>query len=193
MVKILRQQIILIQALCLVFILSSCGTKTSYVSVCEGEDIEQELDKPISEEGVNQMTSFTVPYKLLESGVMTIHVKFNDTASFDAIFDTGCTGMVISAQEANSLFKSGSLTRYDKIGIQAADIASGESMVNYLYNIHSVSVSDINGRTHVVNDIPVAVVENPIAPVLIGYRVIEQLANENSYTVDLKRRVIIFN
>ncbi len=180
---------------CFVLILISCENKSSYVPVNNGEDSGQENFSKNKNSGkdINQNISFTVPFKLLPSGIKTIHVKFNDSASFDAIFDTGCSGVLISLQEAMSLVKSGTLSQNDILGTQQSSIASGDIMENQVFNIHEITLFDINGKPHTLNDIPVTVVENPGATVLIGDIVIDQLANNNSYTVDLKRRVIVFN
>lgn len=51
---------------------------------------------------------------------------------------------------------------------------------------------DVNGKAHTLNDIPATVTNNPGAPVLVGNIVIDQLAKK-SYTIDLSRRVIVFN
>lgn len=177
-------------------ILTACENKSTYVPVSNESDDSQ---KSITTErsSVNEkhlyIDSFTVPYKLLSNGIKTLHVKFNDSASFDAIFDTGCSGMLISLQEAMSLVKSGTLTQNDIIGTQQSSIASGEVMVNQVFRIHEITLVDVNGKPHTLVDIPVTVVENPGAAVLLGDVVIDQLANNKSYTVDLQRRVIIFN
>ena len=177
-------------------ILASCENKSSYVPVNnenESKDETISIQTSSNKEIDQNVSSFTVPYKLMSTGIKTIHVKFNDSASFDAIFDTGCSGMLISLQEAMSLVKSGTLTQNDIIGTQQSSIASGEIMENQVLNIHEITLVDINGKAHTLNDIPVTVVENPGAAVLLGNIVIDQLANNNSYTVDLRRRVIIFN
>lgn len=91
-----------------------------------------------------------------------------------------------------SLVKSGTLSLSDRVGTQQSSIASGEIMENEVFNIHTITILDINGKTHTLNDVPATVVRNPGAPVLVGNIVIDQLANQ-SYMVDLSRRVIVFN
>jgi hypothetical protein len=134
---------------------------------------------------------FSVNYKDTQNGVKTIHVKLNDAAGFDAIFDTGCSGMLISLQEAMSLVKAKTLTNDDSIGSQKSSIANGEIVENQVYKIHEVSVVDTKGVKHSVYNVPVSIVENPGADVLIGNIIIDRLA-EYSYTVDLKNKVIVF-
>ena len=141
-------------------------------------------------ESVNQ-TSFSIAYKNTNSGVKTIHVKLNDAASFDAIFDTGCSGMLISLQEAMSLVKSGTLKPEDCLGESKSTIANGEVIENAVFKIHEVSLVDTKGQKHTIYDVPVTVVENPGADILVGNIIIAQLA-EYAYTIDLKQHIIIF-
>lgn len=139
----------------------------------------------------NEAKKFVIAYKKTDSGVKTVHVKLNDAASFDAIFDTGCAGMLISLQEALSLIKAGTFSEKDRLGKQKSSIANGEIIENDVFNIHEVTLVDIDGHSHTIHDVPVTVVENPGADVLIGNRVIDRLAN-SLYTIDLQKQVIIF-
>ncbi|MCH5346025.1 MAG: aspartyl protease family protein [Muribaculaceae bacterium] len=176
-------------------ILTSCENKHSYIPVDQNDKIEETTIVESSDlifDSVSQ-NSFAVPFKQLPSGVKTIHVKFNDTAGFDGIFDTGCSHLLISLQEARSLYKSGTLSHDDLLGIQESSIASGEIMVNQVFNIHEIAITDVNGIMHVLYDIPATVVENLEASILIGNIVIDQFADYNSYSVDLKNNLIVFN
>ena len=173
----------------LLSLFASCTeNKTSYIPT------EDNTDSISSQESVSDDMKgecFSIAYKKTKSGVKTVHVKFNDSAGFDAIFDTGCGGMLISLQEAMSLVKSGTLTPSDSLGSQKATIANGEIVENAVFRIHEVTLVDTNGQAHTIYDVPVSIVENPGADVLIGNIVIDHLA-EYSYTIDLKRNVIIF-
>lgn len=164
---------------------SSTNQEISQTQIAESEATDYSKTKPID-------YSFTVAFDETESGVKTIHLKFNEAASFNAIFDTGCSGLLISMQEAMSLVKAGTLSLSDRIGTQQSSIASGEIMENEVFNIHTVTIMDVNGKAHTLNDIPATVANNPGAPVLVGNIVIDQLAKK-SYTIDLSRRVIVFN
>lgn len=171
------------------FLMCSCGdSKTSYVPSKVTTD---SLSHVTDNSNDKSHSCFSINYKDNRNGVKTIHVKLNDAAGFDAIFDTGCSGMLISFQEAMSLVKAGTLTNDDSIGSQKSSIANGEIVENQVYKIHEVSVVDTNGVKHSVYDVPVSIVENPGADVLIGNIIIDRLA-EYSYTVDLKNKVIVF-
>lgn len=177
--------------------LSACNGGANYVPVSstnqEVSPTQIAESKPDDNSKVKPTDySFTVAFDETESGVKTIHLKFNEAASFNAIFDTGCSGLLISMQEAMSLVKAGTLSLSDRIGTQQSSIASGEIMENEVFNIHTVTIMDVNGKAHTLNDIPATVANNPGAPVLVGNIVIDQLAKK-SYTMDLSRRVIVFN
>lgn len=150
---------------------------------------EPEVIEPISIERNDD--SFEIPFKLNPSGVKTIYVKFNDVAGFDAILDTGCSGLTISLQEAYSLAKSGTLTEQDGLGTSYSTVATGQVVANGVYNIHELSIQDTEGRQHTIYDIPATVMQNPTAPILIGNVVLDQFA-ANRYTIDLNNGVIRF-
>lgn len=172
------------------FLLFSCsGKRTSYyVTTTEEQEDTLVSDIPNEKDEIN--SSFSVAYKTME-GVKTVHVKLNDAASFDAIFDTGCSGMLISLQEALSLVKSGTLTQEDRLENQSSSIASGEVVENQVFRLHEITLMDTNGKPHTVHNVPVTVMENPGAAVLVGNFVIDQLA-EYAYTIDLKNHTIVF-
>lgn len=134
---------------------------------------------------------FEVDFKKTEANVKNIHVKLNDANGYDALFDTGCSGMMISKLEWAELLKSKTLTKDDYVGESYVTLADGSVITHPVYNIHSVSVTDKNGNVHTLNDIYVTVAENPEADVIIGNAVIDNFA-KNSYTVDLKNKVIKF-
>ncbi len=135
--------------------------------------------------------SFEVPFKKIESNLKTIHINLNGKNSYDAIFDTGCSGVSISALEAVDLQKSGTLAEKDHTNDAVITMADGSQLVQPVYNLREITVVDKNGQEHTLRDIEASIVENLGAPILIGSSVIDNLAR-NSYTVDLKKRVIRF-
>lgn len=168
------------------FTIISCDEKKYEPVSIEGDNHLDTLQKNLPQE-----KGFSIAYKQDRNGIKTIHVKLNDVASFDAIFDTGCSGLLISLQEAMSLIKSGTLDQNDSIGIQSNSIANGDVIKNYVFNIHEVTLVDTKGRMHTIYDVPASIVENPKADVLVGNAVIDQFA-DYEYGVDLQRRVINF-
>lgn len=138
-----------------------------------------------------QKNTFEVDFKKTESNLKTIHVKLNDKNGYDALFDTGCSGMLISSMEFDDLIKSQTITVSDYVGVAVSFIADGSEIKNPIYNIRSVTVVDKKGEAHVLRDIKATVVENPGAAILIGNSLIDQWA-KNSYTIDLTKKVIRF-
>lgn len=136
-------------------------------------------------------TAFEVEFKRTEANLKTIHINLNGSNSYDAIFDTGCSGVSISIQEANDMVKQGKLSLSDRIGRGRAQIADGSVIEQDVFNLKEVSVTDKNGNVHTLRDIQATVGANPWAAILIGTSVIDNLARK-SYTVDLKKNVIRF-
>lgn len=185
-------------------ILLGCGNKSSgYIPISDLDSSTSDSELPEEmtfsqlspemeiEEINDEQDSFEIPYKQHENGVKTIHVKINDSVGYDAIFDTGCSGFTISTQEARSLVKAGTLTQDDLLGQTYSTIANGQTVANYVYNIRQLSFTDTNGEEHTIYDVPVTIMSNPTAPILIGNSVLENLASE-SFTVDLQNQRIIF-
>lgn len=134
---------------------------------------------------------FEIPFKTTSSNVKTIHIKLNDVEGTEAIFDTGCSGLLISTLEAASLAKQGTLSSNDNLGQVRSSIADGSVIVNAQYSIGEISVTDVNGVVHTISNVTATVVDNIDADVLVGNSVIDQLAS-TSYTIDLANSVIRF-
>lgn len=145
----------------------------------------------ISDNEGSSSNYFEIPFKTHPSNVKTIYVKMNDVSGTDAIFDTGCSGFLISLLEAQELAKHGTLTEYDERDASYSSIADGSVVLNAKYRIGEVSVTDVNGKVHSVGNVTATVVENPRADVLVGNAIIDQLAT-TSYTIDLVNSVIRF-
>jgi len=145
----------------------------------------------ISSKKQSSGAGFEVDFKKTGANLKTIHIKLNDTNGYDALFDTGCSGMLISELEFMELIKSKTITKDDYMGTATASIADGSEITNAVYNIRSITVVDKSGKPHTLNDIKATVVDNIAADILIGSSVIDNLA-KNSYTVDLNKKVIRF-
>lgn len=136
-------------------------------------------------------SSFEIEFKKTETNVKTVHIKLNGTNGYDAIFDTGCSGMLISNLEYIGMQKSGTITQNDYVGTERNSIADGSVVENPVVNIREVTLIDKEGKQHTLRDIKATVVENIAASILIGSSVIDNLA-KNSYEVDLNKKIIIF-
>lgn len=136
-------------------------------------------------------STFEVDFKKTDANLKTIHIRLNDANGYDVLFDTGCSGMSISKLEYAELMKSGTLTDDDYVRTIKTHVADGSIIETPVYNIRSITIVDKNGKKHIIRDIKATMVENPIAPILIGNAVIDNLAKK-SYTVDLNKKVIRF-
>lgn len=136
-------------------------------------------------------TAFEIDFKKTETNLKTIHINLNGSNSYDAIFDTGCSMVLISQLECADLLKQGTLTESDETTPIKAGIADGSESYMRAYNLREVTIIDKNGKPHTLRDIVAAVAPNIEASILIGSSVIDNLA-QKSYTVDLKKNVIRF-
>jgi len=137
-------------------------------------------------------TSFEVKYKDTPANLKTVHMKINNSNGYDVLFDTGCSGMLISSLEVIDLIKSGTLTEEDRLNDRSVEIADGSIKKQPVYNIREVTLVDTKGNAHTLRDIKATVVENAAASILIGSAIIDNLAKK-SYTVDLTSKTIRFN
>lgn len=169
--------------MCAVF--CSCNQKKEKYDPYKTSESKESID-------ISNETSFEVAYKNTDANTKNIHVKLNDANGYDALFDTGCSGMMISSAELFDLIKSGTITRNDYVGQSTVTLANGLQVEHEMYNIRSISITDKNGIVHTINDILATMEENPAANIIIGNAVIDNFAN-NHYTVDLKNKVIIFD
>lgn len=136
-------------------------------------------------------TTFEIDFKQTEGNLKTIHVNINGNNSYDAIFDTGCSRVLISSLEALEMIKQGTLRKSDFIGTERAQLADGSVTEQEVYNIREITVMDKNGKPHTLRDVAAMLEPNVAASILIGSAVIDNLAKK-SYTVDLRRKVIRF-
>ena len=62
------------------------------------------------EKKVDSKSSFEVSFKKTDANLKTIHVKLNNNG-YDALFDTGCSGMLISSLELMELIKTNTTSK----------------------------------------------------------------------------------
>ena len=127
-----------------------------------------------------------VPFKV-EGGVKFISAKINGLST-DMIFDTGCSGILISPLEAQQLVKRGLLTEDDIIGTAKATIADGSIVEDTMINIRTLELTDGN-RIIVCRNVLTQVSSSINAPVLLGNGVLDRTA---SFTIDNEQQVIKF-
>lgn len=128
----------------------------------------------------------TVPYTE-SGGVRTVQVKINDCTEFPMIFDTGCSGLSISAAEVYVLSKQGCITAEDINNgkYEYATIADGSIVQNMVINLRSVRIGEL-----VCYNVKASVSENIEAPLLLGNGVLDRVA---SFTTDQRSKTVIFH
>lgn len=154
----------------------SAGTEVS-ASVCGSEqsaDYEHQSDDEI----------VAIPFTE-KSGVKYINVTVNGFG-FEMIFDTGCSGALISVAEANYLYQKGYLTEEDVLGVTKSQIADGSIVENMVINLKEVI---LDGKIR-CTDVKATVSSNNNAPLLLGNEVLNRVAayavDNNNHTINFK-------
>jgi predicted aspartyl protease len=158
--------------LSLIMVLLSCGgekKKPIYVDLEEATE-----DSHYAQSG----EEIVVPFRN-ENGVKYVSVKVNGVG-FEMIFDTGCSGALISVAEANYLYQKGKLTQDDILGTAQAQIADGSVVENMIVNLKEVVIND----QILCPNVKATVSSNINAPLLLGNEILDRLAtikidNEN--------------
>lgn len=161
-----------IVTLSFIIVLLSCGgekKKPIYY------DIEETTEESLYAQSGDEIV---VPYRN-ENGIKYISVKVNGVG-FEMIFDTGCSGALISVAEANYLYQKGKLTQDDIIGITQSQIADGSVVENMVVNLKEVVIND----QILCPNVKATVSGNINAPLLLGNEILDRLAtikidNEN--------------
>ena len=100
--------------------------------------------------------------KKLSSGVFEIPCRVNNLP-LKFIFDTGASDISISSLEATFMLKNGYLNKYDILGRQSYQTASGEIMQGTKIKLRNVSIGEVN-----LKNIEASVVHDQDAPLLLG-------------------------
>lgn len=150
--------------LSLIVLLPSCSEEKK-------RPIYSDLDESVEETLYAQSgDEIVVPFRN-ENGVKYVAVKVNGVG-FDMIFDTGCSGALISVAEARYLFEKGKLTQDDFIGISQSQIADGSVVENMVVNLKEVVIND----QILCPDVTATVSDNINAPLLLGNEILDRLA-----------------
>lgn len=168
---------------------SSCDTREKKKIVFDSvaDDIELEDETPgelaSTDYGSTDNDIVSVPY-VEQGGVKFLDVSINGMG-VQMIFDTGCSGALISIDEAEYLYKKGRITNEDFKGVTQAQIADGSIVENMVINLKEVIV----GGQVVCPDVEATVSPNTNAPLLLGGEIINRFA---AYSVDNENKVINF-
>ncbi len=119
-----------------------------------------------------------------EGGVKFVPVTINGVG-LEMIFDTGCSGTLISLAEAEYLFQKGLLTEDDIVGRTHSMIADGSIVENMVITLKSVVIDD----QILCDDVQATVSQNVNAPLLLGNEVLDRVA---TITIDNDSKELIF-
>ena len=171
----------LIIVLWLIIIMLSCGSekkKPVYV------DLEGLTEESVSETTYAQSgDEIIVPFRN-ENGVKYVAVKVNGVG-FEMIFDTGCSGALISVAEANYLYQKGKLTKDDILGMTQSQIADGSVVENMVVNLREVIIND----QILCPNVQATVSGNINAPLLLGNEILDRVA---TITIDNENKTLNF-
>jgi predicted aspartyl protease len=170
------------------FILLACGGKKVRPAFYDSEGFKADtISNTNSFSKASEMISnqeiISVPFNE-KGGVKYVNVSVNGLG-VEMIFDTGCSGTLISVVEANYLYQKGYLTGNDYFGNSQSQIADGSIVENMIFNIKELV---IDGKIR-CTDVKATVSANINAPLLLGNEVLNRVA---SYTIDNENQKINF-
>lgn len=165
--------------------------KIFYTLLCIGvilvvTSCKHKNDRPPYQLDNKNKPSISITYEEM-SGVKVIPVKLNGVA-MNMIYDTGCSGIHLSLNELQTLYKNGKLSQDDILGVEYTSIADGSIVENGSINIKEIKIGD-GENCIVLHDKTATVALNQVAPILLGNEVLDELA---SVEVDNVKKVINF-
>lgn len=163
----------------LIFFPLSCHSNQQDYSL---SDIDYEETEEVEQS--EEVDYIPVPYKESNDNTIVIPVKINGVG-LDMIFDTGATSTCITVAEAQYLYDKGRLSEEDILDVQAYQTADGNIRVGLRIVLREVAI----GESILLNDVEALVVEDQLAPLLLGQSV---LKNFKEVSVDRKNRVVKF-
>lgn len=172
--------------LCL--LLFACKEKTRRIAFYDATSDTQDsyYQEPIKSHDYDQLSDeniISIPFTE-QNGVKYVKVSVNDYC-FKMIFDTGCSGTLISIAEANLLYAKKILTDEDFLGTTHSQIADGNIVENMVINLKEVVIDEKIRCTNVT----ATVSGNNDAPLLLGNEILDRVA---AYAVDNQNKTINF-
>ena len=173
-------------------LLVSCSNKKDKKKIAfyDSSDIESgmttttnSLDLQTSYIGSSNVIS--IPFEE-HSGIKQIDVTVNGQFTVKMIFDSGCSGTLISVAEAKYLYEKGCFDATDILGTTHSQIADGSIVENQVINLKELVIGNRISCTNVI----ATVSSNAEAPLLLGNEVLDRVPQ---YTVDNENKVIKFH
>lgn len=147
---------------------------------------KQKNDRPPYQLDTPSKPSVSIAYEEM-GGVKVIPVKLNGV-TLNMIYDTGCSGIHISLNELQTLYKNGKFSQEDVLGVEYSSIADGSIVENGSINIKEIKIGD-GDDCLVLHNKKATVALNQVAPILLGNEVLDELA---SVEVDNVKKQINF-
>ncbi|MDE6826701.1 MAG: retroviral-like aspartic protease family protein [Paramuribaculum sp.] len=154
--------------------------------ICGISSCDKQPKKPPYNLNPETKSGIVVSYEEL-GGVKIIPVKLNGI-TMKMIYDTGCSGLHLSLNELQTLYKNGKLDEGDILGASYSTIADGSIVKNGLINIRKIEIGGEDGL--VLENVQASVALNQDAPILLGNSVLDELA---SVEVDNVEKTITFH
>jgi len=120
--------------------------------------------------------------KMKQSGGVYLIPAVVNGSNMDFIFDTGASDITISQVEALFLFRQGTLTEDDFIGVQQFQIADGSISEGSIINLKTVQIGN-----KVLHNVKASIIHNTSAPLLLGQSALNQFGQ---ITIDYKNNEI---
>lgn len=144
---------------------------------------KQNNDKPPYQLNIPKKPSISISYEEM-GGIKVIPVKLNGV-TMNMIYDTGCSGIHLSLNELQTLYKNGKFSQEDVLGVEYSSIADGSIVENGSINIKEIKIGD-GDDCIVLHDKTATVAPNQIAPILLGNEVLDELASVEVDNVNKK-------
>lgn len=107
--------------------------------------------------------------KMKQSGGVYLIPALVNESNMDFIFDTGASDITISQVEALFLYRQGTLTDDDFIGVQKYQIADGSISEGSIINLKTVQIGN-----KVLYNVKASIIHNTSAPLLLGQSALNQ-------------------
>lgn len=140
-------------------------------------------DRPPYQLDNNSKPYISIPYEEM-GGVKVIPVKLNGV-TMNMVYDTGCSGIHLSLNELQTLYKNGKFGQDDVLGVEYTAIADGSIVENGSINIKEIKIGE-GDASIVIHNKTATVALNQVAPILLGNEVLDELASVEVDNVNKK-------
>lgn len=168
----------------LCFLLLGCGNSGKKRNIDYSVDSNEETKKISSSIiSTDKQENENVLYLEQENGVKYVWIEVNGIR-LRFIFDTGASNICISSSEASVLYRQGTLSEEDFIGLENFQDATGRISEGAKVNLKTVKVGN-----NILENIEATVINNENAPLLLGQSVLDRFG---SIEIDNENNKIVF-